>query len=153
MIKFTSKQVLTILISVSVIILIFAVHNIYTTPKKPYIVVSGHKIPLLLANDEQSRIQGLSDRPSLEGEKGMLFVFENKAYKSFWMKRMNFPLDIIWIVDNEIIKIDKNLAPEGDNPTKRYYSGEDVNFVLEVNGGFSDQKNIRVGDTIDYHLY
>jgi uncharacterized membrane protein (UPF0127 family) len=32
------------------------------------------------------------------------------------MRNMLFPLDIIWINDDEIIKIDKNLPPEGDKP-------------------------------------
>lgn len=148
-----NKKFLSAAISFVILGLIVAVYIFYTTTKKPYIEISGKKIRVLLADNDRDRIQGLSDRPALDQESGMLFIFDKKAYKTFWMKRMQFPLDIIWIKDNKIIKIDKNLAPEGDEPSKKYHSGDEVNYVLEVNGGFSDKNNIKVGDPVGYNLY
>ena len=106
-----------------------------------------------LASSPTEQAQGLSGRISLNPNAGMLFVFPDDRQPLFWMKDMNFPLDIVWIKDNKIIKIDKNLPPEGKRPAKTYTSGTPVNYVLEFNAGFCDQNNIKVGDEIKYHLF
>lgn len=118
----------------------------------PNVKINNTIIKVAVADDIQEQIQGLSDRPSLEKDAGMLFVFDVKQERIFWMQRMNFPLDIIWIDGNKIVKIDKNIAPEGDSPEKRYPSQYKINYVLEVNAGFVDEQKIKVGDTIKYNL-
>lgn len=118
----------------------------------PNIKINNSIIKVLVADDMQEQIQGLSDRPKLEKDEGMLFVFDNKQERSFWMKRMSFPLDIIWIEDDKIVNIHKNLQPEGENPQKHYASQLKVNYVLEVNAGFIDEQKIKIGDTVQYNL-
>ena len=81
----------------------------------------------------------------------MLFVFPRKQIRSFWMKDMNFPLDIIWISDNKIIKIDKDLQPEGENPKNKYQTIQRVDKVLEVNSGFTDKYKIKAGDEVKFY--
>ena len=82
----------------------------------------------------------------------MLFPFDNKQNHTFVMRDMMFPLDIIWIDENKIVKIDKNLPPEGHDFKKLYSSNQPVNNVLEVNAGFTDKKNIKVGDILEYNI-
>lgn len=118
----------------------------------PNIKINDSIIKVIVADDMQKQIQGLSDRPKLEKDEGMLFVFDNKQERSFWMKRMNFPLDIVWIEDDKIVNIHKNLPSEGDYPEKHYTSQSRVNYVLEVNAGFTDEKKIKIGDTVQYNL-
>jgi len=83
----------------------------------------------------------------------MLFVFKDKRERTFVMRNMNFPLDIIWIKDDKIIKIDKNLPPEGAKPKKLYNSDKPVNYVLEVNAGFTDKYGIEISNEVEYNLY
>lgn len=109
-------------------------------------------IPVELADTPAKQVQGLSDRPVLSADSGMLFVFSDKQIRSFWMKNMHFPLDIIWINDNEIINISKDLLPEGEYPQKTYGSGETANYVLEVNAGFCERKDIKIGDKVFFDL-
>jgi len=135
-----------------VIIAIFVVQKIYTAPKIPYLKINNTGIDLEIADTLEKQITGLSYRESLDQKSGMLFVFPVKEMKSFWMKDMKFSLDIIWIDEDRIIKIDKSLPIAGPNPDKRYYSSEPVNYVLEVNGGFADLHNIKVGDRVNYFL-
>ncbi|OGF27832.1 hypothetical protein A2331_07040 [Candidatus Falkowbacteria bacterium RIFOXYB2_FULL_34_18] len=117
----------------------------------PYIVINDITIPVELAVDQEKQWQGLSKREFLKETDGMLFVFPRKQIRSFWMKDMNFPLDIIWISDNKIIKIDKDLQPEGENPKNKYQTIQRVDKVLEVNSGFTDKYKIKAGDEVKFY--
>ncbi|MCX6796303.1 MAG: DUF192 domain-containing protein, partial [Candidatus Falkowbacteria bacterium] len=96
--------------------------------------------------------RGLSYQKTLGENGGMLFIFPDYQVRSFWMKDMNFPLDIIWIKDDKIVKISANLAPEGNQPKNIYSSDEPVNYVLEVNAGFCGKNKIKIGEQIQYFL-
>ncbi len=118
-----------------------------------YIEINNKKINLIgVADNSDLSYMGLSFRESICENCGMLFPFEEKSEKTFVMRDMLFPLDIIWISDDIIVKIDKNLPPEGSNPKNFYKSETPVNFVLEVNGGFTDDYNIGVGDKVNFNL-
>jgi uncharacterized protein len=98
---------------------------------------------------QQSR--GLSNRPSLGANDGMLFVFASGTTQSFWMKDMNFPLDIIWISGNTIVGFAQNdpAAPGVAVPISTIvYSPLNTDKVLEVNAGTVAKYNIKVGDTV-----
>ena len=82
----------------------------------------------------------------------MLFVFEKKFIPVFWMKDMNFDLDFIWIRDNTIVDITERVpAPQPnitDTELLRYSPTSNVDQVLEVNSGWIQSHNIKVGDKI-----
>src|SRR4030042_2564613 len=62
--------------------------------------INGQKIFVEIADTPEKRSQGLSGRDNLSQNQGMLFIFNQPAIPSFWMKDMNFPLDFIWINNN-----------------------------------------------------
>lgn len=103
-----------------------------------------------IARTSSEHAQGLSDREELPEGRGMLFVFKEKEQRSFHMKDMNFPIDIIWLSDDKITRISRNLPPEGKNPSNRYSSENPVNYVLEVPANFCEQNNISVGNSVFY---
>ena len=126
--------------------------------KKPTAVINEVAINLEIADSQDKWAKGLSFRESLDQETGLLFDFGKKDSRpTFWMKDMNFPIDIIWINDNEIVGIVKNApVPEPDTPTQilpRYVPDEPIDYVLEVNAGFTDANDINVGDTILFRNY
>ncbi|MEA2064974.1 MAG: DUF192 domain-containing protein, partial [Patescibacteria group bacterium] len=98
-----------------------------------YLKIKGQNIKIELADNEQKRKYGLSGKNNLCDNCGMLFVFDKKDFRSFWMKDMKFSIDIIWINDDKIVQIIKNAKlPKGKNiPT--YNSDKKINYVLEVN--------------------
>jgi uncharacterized protein len=104
-----------------------------------------------VVNTPQSTILGLSGREKI-GQDGMLFIFSEKAFRSFWMKDMKFDLDIIWIADRKVVEISRKVPkPELNIPDFRLpvYSPEmNVDMVLEIDSGKADVIGIEVGDEI-----
>lgn len=101
------------------------------------------------ADTNNSREQGLSYTKKLDNDQGMLFVFEDESHPSFWMKDMNYPLDIIWIdKDKKVVEISKNIDPV--TYPEKFYSVLPIKYVLEVNSGFSDLNNIKVGSELSF---
>lgn len=129
------------------------VNKIEKMKPQPVVTINDIKIPVEIADTQPKWENGLSNRSSLDANSGMLFVFAKKDIKTpFWMKDMRFSIDIIWINDDKIIQIDKGLPfPEpgtSDTQLKTYIPSTLIDYVLEVNAGFSDKKGIKVGDTI-----
>lgn len=121
---------------------------------KLLVTIEDINIPIELADDPEERILGLSGRESLEAESGLLFVFEDQNVRpKFWMKDMNFAIDIIWIDDNIIVQIDSAVEPEEDgtpdSQLKLYIPNQEIDYVLEVNSGFSENNEIEIGNTVD----
>jgi len=114
---------------------------------------SGDKINVAveIADTPAKHIQGLSKHSPLSENQGMLFIFNKKSVQKFWMKDMLFPLDIIWIDDNRIVKIDAKLAPEGEKPKNIYSPDIPVNYVLEVPAGFCEKNQVKTGDKVFYN--
>jgi uncharacterized membrane protein (UPF0127 family) len=113
-----------------------------------YVEINGVKIFVEIADEPGEQIQGLSDRENLCADCGLLFIFPEKKVRNFWMKNMHFPIDIIWISDNKILNISHNLPPEGEHPANTYSSAEPVDYVLEVNAGWTEKRGVGVGDKV-----
>lgn len=111
-------------------------------------------IPIEIADTPEKRSLGLGHRNSLPADQGMLFVFgEGKRPVRFWMKGMEFPLDMLFISDGKVFQIVANAQPEpgvSDLNLKAYISEEPVDYVLEVNGGFAEKHGIKKGDSFSF---
>lgn len=110
--------------------------------------IGGVAVEVELANTQILRSKGLSDRENLESNKGMLFIFDTPEEQQFWMNRMLFPLDVIWIHDHKVVGTTENIpTPYGDT-IPRMSSEVPVEWVLEVNAGFVREKGIEIGDGV-----
>jgi hypothetical protein len=106
-------------------------------------------VELALTSDQQQL--GLSGRGSLGADQGMLFIFPSAQLRSFWMKQMSFPIDIVWISQRRVIDLTRNApVPESGKPLPLYRPDAPVDTVLEVPAGFSMTHNIRPGTEIRY---
>ncbi|MDX9778952.1 MAG: DUF192 domain-containing protein [Patescibacteria group bacterium] len=103
-----------------------------------------------LALSPAEQYQGLSGRPELKDREAMLFLFSEKKDRSFVMRNMNFPLDIIFINDNRVVNIYRNLAPEGASPSQSYHSGSPVDAVLEIKAGMSQACGLGLGSLVNW---
>ncbi|RIV46934.1 DUF192 domain-containing protein [Flagellimonas pelagia] len=101
-----------------------------------------------ISETEYETQTGLMYRPSMEKSQGMLFIFPNVGARSFYMKNTEFPLDIIYIGENQkIVSFQKNAKPYDETSLP---SDLPAKYVLEINAGLSDQWGLQVGDSISY---
>lgn len=123
------------------------------TPSISQVTVGGKTVNVSLADTDEKQVKGLSGTTFLPGDAGMLFTYStNNPSPRFWMKGMLIPLDIIWIAKGKIVSIDRSVpVPDKGIPDDKlpvYQSPVPVDYVLEVNSGFSGLNNIEVGDTV-----
>lgn len=150
--------IISILIAGGALVLVLFLHfrqTVDTVDIKPlikyeYTISIGQlQIPVTIADTPQGQEQGLSGTISLDENAGKLFIFKDIGKYGFWMKDMNYSLDIIWIDENlKVIGISKDLKPE-TYPTI-FYPPSAVKYVLEVNAGFSTRNNIAVNQLLTF---
>ena len=100
-----------------------------------------------VADTADQRYTGLSEHDSLGEDEGMLFVFEREGERSFVMRDMAFPIDMIFIgADGRITTIHE--APTEDGSDLTSYRGE-AKWVLEVNYGYTAEHGIEEGDHVE----
>ena len=97
-----------------------------------------------IAGTSLSRERGLSYRKNMKNNEGMLFVFDKPGKYGFWMKDMNFPLDIIWLDESGRVVYTE------DNVATSTYPGYFINspqakYVLELNAGVAKKIGIYLG--------
>lgn len=100
---------------------------------------SGKSITVQTVVSAAAQQQGLSGTTSVPDE-GMLFVYQSESHPIFWMKDMQYAIDIVWIsADGEITGVEvAAAAPVPDTPDatlERYTAPAPTQFVLELQSG------------------
>ncbi len=119
------------------------------------VLINQQTFSVEIVDKPREMMRGLSGRASLAKNHGLLFIYPDKNYLTFWMKGMNFPIDLLWIDGDKIVGLEKNMLPEPgvvDGSLKRYNSPQTVSKVLEVPAGSIEAANIKLGDIIKISL-
>ncbi|WP_267641830.1 DUF192 domain-containing protein [Haloarchaeobius amylolyticus] len=107
-------------------------------------------ISVEVADTRQEQYTGLSDHETLANGSGMWFVYDQERQMTFVMRKMDFPLDIIFVdSDGRITSIHHMRAPgpnEDGNDIKAPGRGQ---YVLEVPRGYTNATGIEVGDHVE----
>jgi uncharacterized membrane protein (UPF0127 family) len=99
-----------------------------------------------IAESDYETQTGLMYRKGMERNQAMLFIFPEAAIHSFYMKNTAFPLDIIFIDENQkIASFQENAEPFNQNELP---SQVPVKYVLEVNAGLAEEWLLEIGDRI-----
>lgn len=105
-----------------------------------------------VAADVESRRLGLADKKNIAPNYGLLFMFAKQDYHGLWMKGMNFPVDIFWIKNNQVVDLEENILPprnaEADDALPIYKPDAPASMVLEVKAGFAKRNNVKIGDEV-----
>ena len=93
-----------------------------------------------LAVDFEQQRRGLMFVRDLPERTGMLFVYEDEAIHSMWMKNTYIPLDIVFArSDGSVSSVIQDTEPQS---LRSLRSIEPVSFVLELNAGVTRRYNI-----------
>lgn len=101
------------------------------------------------ATTEAAREKGLGGRVAMAQNRGMLFVFEKPAIQCFWMKDMQFPLDIIWLdAEKRVTYVATDVSPA--SYPQNYCGGDATRYVLELRAGEAKRADITLGKTLEF---
>ncbi len=138
-----------ITIIILLLVLVISIFILNRDNKNVVEIIGNNDITYIIVNTPESRTLGLSGRESLPENTAMLFVFDEPGKYQFWMKDMNFPIDIIWLDENKkIIHIEENIAPE-TYPTSFGPENNSL-YVIEANVGFVGKNNLKMGKVLDF---
>ena len=157
---FLYNLVMKKVILVFLIIVLIVVLGLFLKPIRQDILVEYKKTDVILgqevfsaqiADNDVLRELGLSYRKNLGERDAMLFVFEKPSIQKFWMKDMNFPIDIIWLNEQKkIVHIEKSVKP--DTFPDSFGPKQDVLYVIEVGSMVSDSLGLSLGDTVSFDI-
>lgn len=106
------------------------------------------KIDVEFAEDDYERETGLMHRTSMDPLQGMLFILDEEKLQNFHMKNTLIPLDLIFIDSNKkVVSFAENATPMNLTSLS---SQVPAKYVLEINGGLSEEWVIEIGDTVDW---
>lgn len=129
----TSKNYFCIwALSIGILCAVFVLLRHPQKPQGASVSYHGYTLPVSIADTPQALEKGLSGTAMLAPDTGMLFIFKTPGQYGFWMKDMQYPLDIIWLDSSfKIVHIEENVTPA--TYPKIFYGTPDTLYVLEVN--------------------
>lgn len=143
------KNILIIICVIFITSLVLFSQNKNLDKNIKVVQIGGQNIYVDVASSSLDQQRGLGGKQEMGANQGMLFMFDRPGKYVFWMKDMNFPIDIIWIDKNlKIVYIKKAASPLLFPET--YKPELDSMYVLETKSGFSDTFNVKIGDSVSF---
>jgi uncharacterized membrane protein (UPF0127 family) len=105
------------------------------------------KFNVEVAVSPEEKARGLMYRESMPMFSGMLFVYSQPQRVSFWMRNTLIPLDMVFIGADGIVRhVHENARPLDETGIPG--GSDDIQYVLELNGGLARMLNITPGAEI-----
>ena len=105
--------------------------------------LDGVPIEVVVADTSAEHLRGLQGADALDEGEGMLFVWEEPAVRTFAMKDVSFPIDVIFFDESQNVSAIEPLDP-GDE--QRVSSPSPARYVLETPQGWAERIGITVGE-------
>jgi uncharacterized membrane protein (UPF0127 family) len=145
-------RLLTLVLTILIILIIAFLTLNYFLPKNPRAEINGHVFSLYLAETPEEQSVGLAKYKKIDTNQGMLFLFNKSDYYSFWMKNMQFPIDIIFVNGNKVVDIFQNVPVSLNGELPIYTTKTKADKVLEINASLAKKYDIKIGSEIKINL-
>ncbi len=149
------KQIAILLALVAAVsgILIYSLDEEKGIDQQSNVSYNDFEFMVEVADTREERAEGLMHVEELDQNEGMIFVYDEEDYRSFWMKNTLIPLDIIFL-DSELEVINIEQAdPEpntSDENLASYESERPAQYVLEINQNKSEEIGLEEGSEIEF---
>ena len=114
----------------------------------PEIVVSirGERLIVEVASTDDQRSQGLMNRRMLPANRGMLFVFPERAIHGMWMMNTYVPLSVAFMDEHGVIINIEDMQPQTRDS---HMAARPARYALEANLGWYRKHGIKPGDRVE----
>ena len=110
------------------------------------LTVSGHKLTVEVAANDEVRMQGLMHRRILPESRGMLFVFRDVERHAMWMMNTHIPLSVAFLDERGVII---NIADMQPHTRDSHAAAKPAKYALEVNRGWFAKRGIKPGARVE----
>jgi uncharacterized protein len=103
--------------------------------------ISGIKVTLKVAANDDTKAKGLMGSDEPVNNNGMIFVYELDGILDFWMKNVEYPLDILFFNSKLELVDNFTMSPytgESDEDLKIYKSKVPAQYAVELRTGWYD---------------
>jgi uncharacterized membrane protein (UPF0127 family) len=145
-------KALTLILGMIIVIIITLLLIVNLLPKTPSAEINGHVFSLYLAGTSQAQAIGLAKYKSIPLNYGMIFIFDKSGLYSFWMKGMQFPIDIIFISGNKVVDVFQQVPVVSNGNLPVYTTKSKADKVLEINAGLAKKYGIKIGSEVKINL-
>jgi uncharacterized membrane protein (UPF0127 family) len=119
----------------------------------PLTLPSGKVLQVEVMVKDEDRAMGVMFRPSLPQDHGLLFVFEEPDFHSFWMKNCKFPIDMVWLDgEHRVVHLAESVPSCKAEPCPLYTPMRKAQFVLEMNAGQARREKAAIGSKLSFDL-
>ena len=119
----------------------------------PLTLPSGKVLQAEVMVSDEDRAMGLMFRPSLPPDRGMVFIFETADFHGIWMKNCKFPIDILWLDEEQtVVHVAESVPPCKADPCPVYNPMRRASYVIELNAGQARREKAVLGATVRFEL-
>ena len=104
--------------------------------KDIFATISGIPVKLKVASTDTSKSEGYCNKSEPEDNEGMIFVFDEEDNLGFWMKGVEFPLDILFFNSNGELVNHHAMSTVQDSDLITYNSEKPARFAVELRKGW-----------------
>lgn len=113
------------------------------TQAEPSVSVGGRTFAVEIAATDEARAKGLSERDGIADGRGMIFLFDTPGRQGFWMKGMRFAIDIVWLRENRVVHIAREVPTDHVGVI---FPDHEADTVLETAAG--TLSDVKIGDPV-----
>ncbi|HUD70903.1 MAG TPA: DUF192 domain-containing protein [Dongiaceae bacterium] len=109
----------------------------------------GRVIAAEIADTREREMYGYMYRPEVPEDEGMVFVYPESGWHSFWMKNTLVPLDILWLDETfRILHMETPAPPCKADPCPSFGPMRASRYVVETRAGTAAREGLKIGDRL-----